>query len=220
MIIFIKRCVMTKEKAALIIDRLKGIYPDARPELVFGSVYELLIAVILSAQCTDKRVNIVTKELFKNYDTPEKMITLSQNDLEDIIKTCGLYKSKAKHILKASHDIVDIYGGKVPGTVEDLMKLSGVGRKTANVVTSVAFDNDVIAVDTHVFRLANRIGLALAKTPLETEKQLNEILQKGILKNAHHYLIFHGRRCCKAIRPDCESCAINDLCEKNGVKEK
>ena len=206
---------MTKEKAALIIDRLKGVYPDARPELVFGSVYELLIAVILSAQCTDKRVNIVTKELFKNYDTPEKMITLSQNDLEDIIKTCGLYKSKAKHILKASHDIVDIYGGKVPGTVEDLMKLSGVGRKTANVVTSVAFDNDVIAVDTHVFRVSNRLGLACAKDVLNVEKQLMAIIDEKDWSRAHHYLIYLGRSYCKSQSPNCKECPLSALCEKN-----
>ena len=210
---------MTKEKAALIMDRLASVYPDAAPELIFGSEYELLIAVILSAQCTDKRVNIVTKELFKEYDTPEKILTLSQEELEEKIKTCGLYRSKAKHILAASKDIVGIYGGKVPKTVEEIMKLSGVGRKTANVVTSVAFDNEVIAVDTHVFRLSNRIGLARSKTPFDTEKQLNAILEKSILKNAHHYLIFHGRRCCKAIRPDCKNCAISDLCEKNGIEK-
>ena len=209
---------MTKEKAAIIMDRLSKVYPDAKPELRFGSVFELLIAVILSAQCTDKRVNIVTAELFKEYNAPEKILELSQEELEEKIRTCGLYKSKAKHILAACRDIVETYGGKVPETTEELMKLSGVGRKTANVVTSVAFDNEVIAVDTHVFRLSNRIGLTKSKTPLDTEKQLNETLEKSILPRAHHYLIFHGRRCCKAINPDCENCAIFDLCEKNGVE--
>ena len=210
---------MTKEKAAEIMLRLAKVYPDAQPELKFYSTFELLIAVILSAQCTDKRVNIVTAELFNEYDTPEKILTLSQGGLEEKIKTCGLYKSKAKHILAACKDIVEIYGGEVPNTVDELMKLSGVGRKTANVVTSVAFNNEVIAVDTHVFRLSNRIGLTKSKTPYETEIQLNEVLEKSILPKAHHYLIFHGRRCCKAIRPDCENCAIKDLCEKNGLKK-
>ena len=210
---------MTKEKAAEIMLRLAEVYPDAQPELKFYSTFELLIAVILSAQCTDKRVNIVTAELFKEYDTPEKILTLSQGGLEEKIKTCGLYKSKAKHILAACKDIVEIYGGEVPNTVDELMKLSGVGRKTANVVTSVAFNNEVIAVDTHVFRLSNRIGLTKSKTPYETEIQLNEVLEKSILSKAHHYLIFHGRRCCKAINPDCENCAIKDLCEKNGLKK-
>ena len=209
---------MTKEKASLIMERLSKVYPDAKPELRFGSVFELLIAVMLSAQCTDKRVNIVTEELFRYHNTPRKMLELSEEELQEKIKTCGLYKSKARHILSACKDIEERFGGVVPKTVEELTSLAGVGRKTANVVTSVAFDNEVIAVDTHVFRLSNRIGLARSKTPLDTEKQLNGVLEKSVLPKAHHYLIFHGRRCCKAIKPDCENCAISDLCEKNGLK--
>ena len=206
---------MTKDKAKLIMERLAGVYPDAKPELKYKTAFELLIAVILSAQCTDKRVNIVTDELFVEYNTPQKILELGEEGLADKIKSCGLYKSKAKHIISACGDLVERFGGEVPKTVDELMSLSGVGRKTANVVTSVMFDNEVIAVDTHVFRLSNRIGLARSKTPADTEKQLNEILEKSILPKAHHYLIFHGRRCCKAQKPDCEGCAINDLCEKN-----
>ena len=212
---------MTKKEAALVMERLKAVYPDAKPELIYKSAFELLIAVILSAQCTDKRVNEVTKVLFSVADTPAKISALGEDALADIIRSCGLYKSKAKHIISACRSIEEDFGGKVPETVEELMKLDGVGRKTANVVTSVMFDNEVIAVDTHVFRLSNRIGLASAKTPLETEKQLNEVLEKSILPKAHHYLIFHGRRCCKAISPDCDNCAISDICKKVGVnKEK
>ena len=210
---------MTKEKAAAIMDRLSKVYPDAKPELKYSSAFELLVAVILSAQCTDKRVNLVTEKLFSSFNTPEKIIALGEDGLAETIKSCGLYKSKAKHIVSACVSIVNDFGGRVPETVDELLKLDGVGRKTANVVSSVMFDNDVIAVDTHVFRLSNRIGLAKAKTPFETEKQLNAVLKKGSLKNAHHYLIFHGRRCCKAINPDCDACAISDLCEKNGINK-
>ena len=207
--------MLTKERASAVMDRLAKVYPDAKPELKYNNAFELLIAVILSAQCTDKRVNIVTDELFKDHATPESILALGEVGLSEKIKSCGLYKSKAKHIISACEDIVSRFGGQVPETVEELMTLSGVGRKTANVVTSVMFDNKVIAVDTHVFRLSNRIGLARSKTPADTEKQLNAILEKSILPKAHHYLIFHGRRCCKAIKPDCASCAISDLCEKN-----
>ena len=209
---------MTKEKAAAIIGRLAEAYPDARPELEFHSAFELLVAVILSAQCTDKRVNIVTAELFPDYDTPEKMLALGEDALAQKIRSCGLYKSKAKHIISACRSITENFGGRVPETVEELMSLDGVGRKTANVVSSVMFDNEVIAVDTHVFRLSNRLGLAVSKTPLETEKQLNELLERSILSKAHHYLIFHGRRCCKAQKPDCGNCPVYGLCERNGVK--
>ena len=211
---------MTKEKAAAIMDILAKVYPDARPELNYSSAFELLVAVMLSAQCTDKRVNEVTKKLFALCDTPLKIVELGEDGLAEIIRPCGLFRSKSKHVISACRSIIDDFGGEVPKTFEELMKLDGVGRKTANVVSSVMFDNQVIAVDTHVFRLSNRIGLVKAKTPLETEKQLNAVLEKSILPKAHHYLIFHGRRCCKAIKPDCESCAINGLCEKNGLKKK
>lgn len=185
-----------------------------KPALNFSSEYELLVAVILSAQCTDERVNKITKDLFKDYNTPEKMLTLSIEELEQKIFSCGLYKSKAKHILEASKDILEKFNGKVPNNLKDLITLSGVGRKTANVVYSVAFKGNAIAVDTHVFRVSNRIGLVTAKNVLLTEKGLMKILDESDWSRAHHYLIYLGRSFCKAKNPDCENCPITDLCEK------
>lgn len=207
---------MNKQKARLIVSKLSTEYPNARPELEFSSEYELLVAVILSAQCTDKRVNEVTRVLFKEYNEPEKMLTLSREELAKIILPCGLNNSKAEHILGASEKIVSDFGGKVPSSYEELLSLPGVGRKTANVVYSVAFGGDAIAVDTHVFRVSNRIGLAKAKTPLETEKQLMKILDKDKWSKAHHYLIFHGRRVCLARNPKCSDCVIKAECEYKG----
>ena len=204
---------MDKQTAQAVIDLLAKKYPEAKPELQFGSAYELLVAVILSAQCTDKRVNMVTAELFKEYNTPEKMLTLSVEQLGEKIHSCGFYHSKAQHILSASLDIVERFGGQVPSTVDELKTLAGVGQKTANVVYAVAFGGDAIAVDTHVFRVSNRIGLAHAKTPEETEKQLNAVLDKSVWSKAHHYLIFHGRYTCKAQRPLCGDCPLTALCE-------
>ncbi len=209
---------MNKQKAKLIVEKLATEYPNARPELNFSSEYELLVAVILSAQCTDKRVNEVTKVLFEKYDTPSKMLTLSHEELAKIIMPCGLNNSKAEHILSASKKIVENFGGKVPSTYQELLSLSGVGRKTANVVYSVAFGGDAIAVDTHVFRVSNKIGLAKAKTPLETEKQLMKIIDKDKWSKCHHYLIFHGRRVCSARNPNCANCVIKAECEYKGKK--
>ncbi len=204
--------IMKKEIANKIIETLSKTYPDAETALEFNSNYELLVAVVLSAQCTDKRVNIVTKELFKNYNTPEKMITLSQEELEGYIHSCGFYRAKAKHILSASRDILDRYDGEVPSTVEELQTLAGVGRKTANVVYSVGFGGQAIAVDTHVFRVSNRLGLAKAKDPYHTEMQLNKVIDKKSWRHAHHFLIHHGREVCHARKPDCENCSVKDLC--------
>ena len=208
---------MDKTKAKKIIDILIETFPDAKPELKFSSDYELLVAVILSAQCTDKRVNIVTSELFKGYNTPEKMITLSKEELAKIIKPCGLFNSKAKHILSASRDIVEKFQGQVPQNFQDLIKLAGVGQKTANVVSSVAFNVNAIAVDTHVFRVSNRLGLAKAKTPQKVEVQLKKIIKENLWSKSHHLLIFLGRRICSARNPKCEICPLNNLCE-NRVK--
>ena len=205
---------MEKNTAKKIISTLSSNFLD-KPALNFTTPYELLIAVILSAQCTDERVNKVTKELFKDYSTPQKMLTLTQEGLEKYIFSCGLYKSKAKHILEASKDIVEKFGGNVPNTWEELITLAGVGRKTANVVYSVAFNGKAIAVDTHVFRVSNRIGLAKANNVLKTEKALNEIIDEEDWSRAHHYLIYLGRSYCKAKNPDCENCPINSYCEKN-----
>ena len=204
---------MKREIARQIIDTLGKNFSD-RPALNFSTPFELLVAVILSAQCTDERVNKITKELFKNYSTPEKTLTLTQEELEKLIFSCGLYKSKAKHILEASKDIVKKFGGEVPKTREELMSLAGVGRKTANVVYSVAFNGNAIAVDTHVFRVSNRIGLVKANNVLKTEKGLMKIIDEGDWSKAHHYLIYLGRSYCKAQKPNCEACPIKDLCEK------
>ena len=202
---------MKDDKA--ILKELAALYPDARPALKFNDAYELLIAVILSAQCTDERVNKVTAELFKEHGTPESMLLLSQEELEKFIFSCGLYKSKAAHILSATRDIVDKFGGKVPSDFNDLKSLAGVGQKTANVVFSVAFGGDAIAVDTHVFRVANRIGLAKGDTPFKVEEGLKRAIPQQDWSKAHHWLIFHGRRVCHSRKPDCEHCTLKNWCE-------
>lgn len=204
---------MTRKTAAEITERLMKEYPDAKPALRYSSAYELLVAVMLSAQCTDERVNKVTDKLFAIANTPEKMVDLSQGELEKEIFSCGLYRSKAEHILSASKDILGKFGGNVPDNLEDLRSLAGVGRKTANVVYSVWFHGDAIAVDTHVFRVSARIGLAKGKTPLETENKLMKILEKDKWYAMHHCLIWHGRKVCSARKPDCEHCVLADLCE-------
>ena len=204
---------MDKKTAKIIIDKLSGVFTD-KPALNFSSPYELLIAVILSAQCTDERVNKVTEKLFKDYNTPEKMVTLSVEDLEKYIFSCGLYHSKARNILKTSNDILQKFNGQVPNTLESLRSLAGVGRKTANVVYSVAFGGNAIAVDTHVFRVSNRIGLANEKDVLKTEKALMRILDEKDWSRSHHYLIYLGRSFCKAGKPDCDNCPINAECRK------
>ena len=209
---------MDKQKAALIAQKLEKLYPDAKPALKFRNNFELLIAVMHSAQCTDKRVNEVTEKLFKEYGTPEAMLTLTEEELGKKIFSCGLYRSKAEHILSACRDIVNKYDGKVPGTIEDLRTLAGVGRKTANVVYSVGMGGDAIAVDTHVFRVSNRTGLAKGKTPEQVEKGLMEILDKSIWSKAHHLLIYHGRNVCHSRKPDCASCAIYSMCEYEDKK--
>ncbi len=204
--------------AQKILFELEKLYPDARPALHYATPYELLVAVILSAQCTDERVNKVTAELFKKYNTPQAMLTLSQEELERYIFSCGFYRNKAKHILSASRDIVEKFGGQVPGDHAKLKTLAGVGQKTANVVYAVAFGGDAIAVDTHVFRVANRLGLAHASTPEKTELQLNEAIPKNEWSRAHHWLIYHGRRVCHSQRPDCAGCTLKELCEYHNKK--
>lgn len=204
---------MDKNTSEKILAELERLYPDAKPALQYKSPYELLVAVILSAQCTDERVNKVTDVLFKNYNTPEKMLTLSQEELEKYIFSCGFYRNKAAHILSASRDIMEKFAGEVPSSHDDLKKLAGVGQKTANVVYAVAFGGDAIAVDTHVFRVSNRLGLAHANTPEKTEAQLNEIIPKSEWSMAHHWLIYHGRRVCHSQRPDCANCTLKALCE-------
>ncbi len=196
-----------------ILKELARLYPDARPALKYNSPYELLVAVILSAQCTDERVNKVTAELFKEHATPEDMLNLTQEELEKYIFSCGFYHHKAAHILSASRDIVEKFGGEVPRDFAALKTLAGVGQKTANVVWSVAFGGDAIAVDTHVFRVSNRLGLAHADTPAKTEEQLKTAIPKTDWSKAHHWLIYHGRRVCHSQRPDCTDCTLKDGCE-------
>lgn len=196
-------------------------YPDAKPALIFRSPYELLVAVILSAQCTDERVNKVTAELFKEHSTPESMLCLSQEELEKYVYSCGFYRAKAAHILSATHDIVTRYAGKVPDTFDELLTLAGVGRKTANVVYSVAFGGNAIAVDTHVFRVSNRLGLATGNTPEKVEEGLKNSIEESLWSKCHHYLIWHGRKVCHSRKPDCERCALSEICDyKKSQKKK
>ena len=215
----------TKDKK-IALSVLQRLYPDAKPALQYTTAYELLVAVVLSAQCTDERVNKVTSVLFKRYNTPQSMLTLSQAELEKYIFSCGFYRMKAQHILSASRDILDKFGGEVPNTVETLMQLDGVGKKTANVVYSVAFGGDAIAVDTHVFRVSNRTGLAKGKDPLAVETGLQKAIPKSDWSKAHHWLIYHGRQVCHSQKPDCAHCAIAGYCDyvqsakKNIAKNK
>lgn len=204
---------LEKEKIDKVIKTLAETYPNAECELNFKSPYELLVATILSAQCTDKRVNVVTGELFKEYNTPEKMISLTEEELGEKIRSCGFYKNKSKNILETSKSIITEHGGEVPKTMEKLVSLPGVGRKTANVVLSNAFGVPAIAVDTHVFRVSNRIGIAHGNTPDQVEQELMKNIPKDMWSITHHYLIWHGRNICKARKPDCEVCPVAPYCE-------
>lgn len=202
-----------KSSVLAIINKFDELYSDPKCELVFHSDYELLVAVILSAQCTDKRVNQVTAELFRDYNTAQKMITLSQEELENKIRPCGFFRNKAKHILSASNEIIEKYGGKLPSEKNKLKSLAGVGEKTANVVLSMAFNIPAIAVDTHVFRVSNRLGLANGKTVQKTQKDLEKNLPKEKWIKFHYALVLHGRYVCKAQRPNCEKCEAKDVCK-------
>ena len=195
-----------------VLDLLEKDYPDAKAELNYTTPYELLIATILSAQCTDVRVNKTTSVLFVKYNTPEKMVTLNVDELGKIIKACGLYKTKSRNILNTSRILIEEYDSKVPQTMEQLTLLPGVGRKTANVVLSNAFGIPGIAVDTHVFRVSNRIGIANAEDVEKTEKQLRRRIDKDRWSKSHHTIIFHGRRVCKARNPLCENCSVSSYC--------
>ncbi len=188
-------------------------YKDAKPALIYTNPYELLVAVILSAQCTDERVNKVTAVLFEKYSTPKSMLSLTQSELERYIFSCGFYRMKAEHILSASRDIVEKFDGEVPKTVEELTTLAGVGKKTANVVYSVAFGGDAIAVDTHVFRVSNRLGLAKGKTPSAVEEGLCKAIKKSDWSKAHHWLIWHGRKICHSQKPSCADCPLSQICD-------
>jgi endonuclease-3 len=200
------------ERRREILARLAHTYADARTALAYGDPYELLVAVILSAQCTDARVNMVTPDLFRAFPTVRSMSRAAARQVEPFVKSCGLFATKAKNIVAASKMIVDRFDGDVPKTMDELLALPGVGRKTANVILSVAFDQDAIAVDTHVFRVANRLGLVRAKTPRAVELQLQKVVPRAQWSDAHHWLIHHGRRICHARKPECERCPLVDLC--------
>lgn len=188
--------------------------PVAETELVYNSPFELIVSVILSAQCTDKRVNMITPHLFEKYPTPASMSQATVSEIVSLIKSCSYPNSKAKYLSEMSKMLVEKYNGKVPSDIEQLMSLPGVGRKTANVVASVLYNTPVMPVDTHVFRVSARIGLTHnAKTPLETEKQLTANIPPSLIPKAHHWLILHGRYICKSRKPLCEKCALKDCCE-------
>lgn len=195
-----------------IFERLREANPEPKGELDYVNVYTLLVAVVLSAQATDVGVNRATRGLFAVADTPQKMLDLGEERIREYIKTIGLYRNKAKNVMALSEKLITDFGGEVPRTREELITLPGVGRKTANVVLSMAFGQATMAVDTHIFRIANRLLLAPGKTPDEVEHRLMQIIPDQYLYHAHHWLILHGRYCCKARKPECERCVIADLC--------
>jgi endonuclease III len=204
---------MNAAKREEIFRRLQSLNPEPTTELEFLTPFELLVAVVLSAQATDKSVNLATPRLFAAAGSPAAMLGLGQEGLEAYIKTIGLYRTKARNLLAACRMLIERHGGEVPRTREALENLPGVGRKTANVILNTAFGEPTIAVDTHIFRVANRTGLAPGKNVVEVEKKLLKSIPEAYRKNAHHWLILHGRYVCKARKPDCPACVIRDLCE-------
>lgn len=207
----------SKKKTTEILDLLRQEYPDAECALTHRNTYELLISVVLSAQTTDKSVNKISGALFAKYPSPAELAEAEQQDVVEIIKTIGMYKTKSKNIIALAQQLTERFGGEVPGDYDDLISLPGVGRKTANVVLSVGFGQQRIAVDTHVFRVSNRIGFVSEKDVLKTELGLMKTLPESRWSEAHHSLIFHGRNCCSARNPRCGECVIKDLCKKAGV---
>lgn len=187
-------------------------HPDAVCELNYKSPFELLVAVILSAQCTDKRVNIITKELFKKFNKPEQFAQMTVDELSPIIYSCGFYRNKAKNIILASKAIIDKFGGQVPDNMQDLVSLDGVGNKTASVVYSVAFKGDAIAVDTHVFRVSRRLGLATGNTADKVMYEMMNTIDKSLWTKLHHLLVHHGRYICKSQKPLCDKCKLKEYC--------
>ncbi|HEY8298462.1 MAG TPA: endonuclease III [Candidatus Baltobacteraceae bacterium] len=199
---------------------LERRYPNAVTALQFTNPFELLVAVILSAQCTDARVNLTTPALFKKYPTPAKLAKAKQEDVEAIVKSCGFFRMKAKNIISAARDLAEKFAGEVPSAREELESLAGVGRKTANVVMSVAFEEAAFAVDTHVFRVSHRLGLTLAATPRGVEEDVTKLVPREKWRHAHHWLILHGREICKAPVPLCGNCPLNELCPTPSILEK
>jgi endonuclease-3 len=209
---------MRKQQREAILAPLEETYMGTETALNYSTPFELLVAVIMSAQCTDERVNKITARIFPKYNTPEKMGALSQEQLEEEIRDCGLFRSKAKNLLATCKMLTEEYNSVIPDTVEELMKLPGVGKKTANVVASIVYKVPAIAVDTHVFRVSHRLGLAKGDDPLAVEKELQKAIPKNKWSDAHHWLIWHGRKICKARKPLCSECVLVELCpykEKN-----
>ena len=204
---------MNREKRTEIYARLRKHIPDPETELSYESPFELLISVILSAQATDISVNKATALLYPVANTPQAIVELGESRLKGFIKTIGLFNSKAKNIIATCRRLIEQHDGEVPTTRQELEALPGVGRKTASVVLNTAFGEPTIAVDTHIFRVSNRTGLAKGKTPLEVEMRLTKLTPDEFRQNAHHWLILHGRYTCKARKPECPNCVINDLCE-------
>lgn len=209
----LKRSRYTKAETRAIFERFHADNPEPEGELNYVNAFTLLVAVVLSAQATDVGVNRATKHLFEIADTPEKMLALGEERVREEIKTIGLYRNKAKNVILLCQQLIKEHGGAVPENREALEKLPGVGRKTANVVLNIYFGHPTIAVDTHLFRLANRIGMAPGKTPLEVEKALEKVVPPEFGQHAHHWLILHGRYICKARKPECRRCVIYDLCK-------
>lgn len=205
---------MNQKEAIVIVKKLKEMYPDAKCSLDFNTPFEMLVAVCLSAQCTDDRVNLVTPKLFKVYDTPEDFANCDLSKLESLIHSCGFYKNKAKNLKSAGEKIVTDFHGEVPKTIEELMTIPGVGRKSANVIMLEAFnDPQGIAVDTHARRLANRIGFSTESDPTKVEADLCRLIPKEYWKDINHIFIWHGRKTCSSQKPKCEDCLLNDVCK-------
>ena len=211
---------MKKDQIYAFFSQLRDANPEPTSDLEYTNPYTLLVAVVLSAQSTDAGVNKATKDLFPIADTPEKMVALGLEGIKEHIKTIGLYNNKAKNVLALSEQLIKNHGGQVPGTREALMALPGVGRKTANVVLNIAFGQPTMAVDTHIFRVSNRLGLAPGKTPDEVEAKLEKRVPEEFAMHAHHWLILHGRYVCKARRPICEICCVYDFCNSKDKIEK
>lgn len=211
---------MDAQTVMAVLEELEELYPQAGAELNFTNPFETVVATVLAAQCTDKRVNMVTARLFPRYPDAKAMAQLTPEELEPMIQECGLYHNKARSIVELSRMLVEKYDGRVPDTMEELVALPGVGRKTANVVLANAFGQQAFAVDTHVFRVSNRIGLAHASNVQETERQLMEAVPRERWSHTHHLLIWHGRRCCAARKPACERCPIVQCEYRNGGNEE
>ena len=207
---------MSPEKRRRLFERLRSANPKPSTELTYRTPFELLVSVVLSAQATDKSVNAATEKLYRDANTPQALLALGEERLIAYIRTIGLYRSKARHILQTCRLLIERHGGKVPESREALEALPGVGRKTANVILNTAFGHPTIAVDTHIFRVANRTGLAPGKDVREVEDRLLKAVPEGFRKDAHHWLILHGRYVCKARKPDCPACIIRDLCSYRG----